>query len=77
MQKWKFHLLILLFKKILQLVMHLTKLPEATASLIMSMCPSSSMKQRLPRDEFSLNLIFTCFSKICLENTIFITILQE
>lgn len=54
MQIWKFYLLVLpLKKKILQLVMRFIKLPEATANLIMSTRPYSSMKQRLPHDEFS------------------------
>jgi hypothetical protein len=57
--------------------MRFIKLPEATANLIMSTCPSSSVKQRLPRDKFSWNLIFTYFSKIYRENTSFITIPQE
>ena len=56
-----------------------TKLRKATISFVMSV--RSSVRPhgttRLPLDEFSWNLIFECFSKICRENSSLIKIWQE
>ena len=46
------------------------KLRIATVSFVMSVRPHE--KTPLPPDEFSLTLIFECFSKICRENSSFI-----
>ena len=51
-----------------------TKLRKAITSFVMSVCPSIRPHgtTRLPLDEFSWNLLFESFSKICPENSIFL-----
>jgi hypothetical protein len=63
---------LLRFSLFLALLIMFTELRNATLSFVISVSPFGTT--RLPLDRFSWNFIFEYFSKICRENSSFITI---